>query len=118
MRNTASLFAYVATLCFVCGPDTAAHAAPSLLQIAQHRTPNLVTTINSHRYDGPDDDYDYDDDGDDTPARVDPDAPSATYLVPEWLPPPRPANCGQFHYWNGTYCADAREQPPYVGPRW
>jgi hypothetical protein len=34
------------------------------------------------------------------------------------LPPPRPANCGEFRYWNGEYCADARDQPPYVGPRW
>ena len=32
--------------------------------------------------------------------------------------PSRPANCGQFRYWNGTRCADARDEPPYVGPRW
>jgi len=115
MRNAASLFAYVAVLCFACGPDSAAQSAPSTLALARHGTPNLVTTINSHRHDDPDD---YGDDWDDPQARVDSNAPSATLLVPEWLPPPRPANCGEYHYWNGAYCADAREQPPYVGPRW
>lgn len=29
----------------------------------------------------------------------------------------RPANCGEFRYWNGWRCADARLEPPYVGPR-
>ena len=24
----------------------------------------------------------------------------------------RPSNCGQFRYWNGTRCADARVNPP------
>lgn len=24
----------------------------------------------------------------------------------------RPSNCGQYRYWNGTRCADARFQPP------
>ena len=32
--------------------------------------------------------------------------------------PPAPSNCGEYHYWNGSYCADARREPPYVGPRW
>src|SRR6478752_2893532 len=44
--------------------------------------------------------------------------PAPGYPLPEWLPPPRPANCGEFHYWNGEVCADARVRPPYVGPRW
>lgn len=35
-----------------------------------------------------------------------------------WSPPPRPASCGKYRYWNGEYCADARRSPPYVGPRW
>lgn len=36
-----------------------------------------------------------------------------------WLaPPPPPASCGQYRYWNGEYCADARREPPYIGPRW
>jgi hypothetical protein len=29
----------------------------------------------------------------------------------------RPSNCGRYRYWNGSYCADARKEPPYVGPR-
>ena len=24
----------------------------------------------------------------------------------------RPSTCGQYRYWNGTYCADARVNPP------
>jgi len=24
----------------------------------------------------------------------------------------RPSNCGEFRYWNGTRCADARVEPP------
>ncbi|MBN8913401.1 MAG: hypothetical protein J0H65_15355 [Rhizobiales bacterium] len=32
-------------------------------------------------------------------------------------PPPPPVSCGQYRYWNGDYCADARREPPYVGPR-
>lgn len=114
MRNAASLFAYLAVLSFVCASNAGAGAAPSLLQISNQGAPYLVT-INSRQYDNADDD---DDNWDDPPARVDPDAPPATYLVPEWLPPPRPANCGEYRYWNGAYCADARDQPPYVGPRW
>ncbi len=26
----------------------------------------------------------------------------------------RPLNCGEFRYWNGTRCADARVDPPRV----
>ena len=47
--------------------------------------------------------------------------PPAAALYPpayEWLPPPRPVDCGEYHYWNGEYCVDARSVPPYVGPRW
>jgi hypothetical protein len=53
------------------------------------------------------------------PVRYPP--PAAAYFdapVYEWLPPPRPVNCGEYKYWNGEYCADARYNPPYVGPRW
>jgi hypothetical protein len=28
--------------------------------------------------------------------------------------PIRPANCGEFRYWNGARCVDAREVPPDV----
>jgi len=33
------------------------------------------------------------------------------------VPPPRPTSCGEFHYWNGQYCVDARYNRPYLGPR-
>ena len=56
--------------------------------------------------------------------------PVETYVPPAivYFPPPivyypaleplRPASCGRYRYWNGEYCADARYQRPYVGPRW
>lgn len=33
------------------------------------------------------------------------------------VPPPRPTSCGEFRYWNGEYCADARDERPYLGPK-
>jgi hypothetical protein len=30
---------------------------------------------------------------------------------------PRPASCGEYRYWNGQYCVDARYNRPYLGPR-
>ena len=30
----------------------------------------------------------------------------------------RPLSCGEFRYWNGFECADARDDPPDLGPRW
>ncbi len=33
------------------------------------------------------------------------------------LPPPRPLSCGEYRYWNGERCVDARYHNPYVGPR-
>ncbi len=33
------------------------------------------------------------------------------------LPPPRPLSCGQYRYWNGVACVDARYTDPYLGPR-
>ncbi|HEX2841610.1 hypothetical protein [Hyphomicrobium sp.] len=52
-------------------------------------------------------------------ARVVP-PPAAVYEPPVygWISPPRPSNCGKYRYWNGERCADARFDPPYVGPRW
>lgn len=32
--------------------------------------------------------------------------------------PPRRRSCGEFYYWNGRCCVDARWHPPYVGPKW
>lgn len=53
-------------------------------------------------------------------VRVVPAPPIAVYEPPVygWLSPPRPSNCGKYRYWNGEYCADARKEPPYIGPRW
>jgi hypothetical protein len=34
------------------------------------------------------------------------------------LPPPRPVSCGEYRYWNGQYCVDARYNTPYLGPRY
>jgi hypothetical protein len=31
--------------------------------------------------------------------------------------PVRPRSCGQYHYWNGLACVDARYYDPYLGPR-
>ncbi len=45
--------------------------------------------------------------------------PPAYYQAPVVaLEPLRPRSCGKYRYWNGDYCADARYQRPYVGPRW
>ncbi len=31
--------------------------------------------------------------------------------------PARPVSCGEFHYWDGEHCVDARYNNPYLGPR-
>jgi hypothetical protein len=31
--------------------------------------------------------------------------------------PVRPASCGEYRYWDGDRCVDARYHNPYVGPR-
>ena len=31
--------------------------------------------------------------------------------------PARPVSCGEFHYWDGERCVDARFHDPYTGPR-
>jgi len=33
------------------------------------------------------------------------------------LPPPRPLSCGEYRYWDGERCVDARYHNPYIGPR-
>ena len=30
----------------------------------------------------------------------------------------RPSSCGEYRYWKGVRCVDARYRPPYVGPKW
>lgn len=46
--------------------------------------------------------------------------PPAAYYVPPalTLAPLRPRSCGKYRYWNGEYCADARYDRPYLGPKW
>ncbi len=48
----------------------------------------------------------------DVEVDVDDGAPAVIFL-----PPPRPASCGQYRYWNGERCVDARYNDPYLGPR-
>jgi hypothetical protein len=56
------------------------------------------------------------------PVRQTPIPPPPLYAPPVYgwvfIPPPPPPSCGQYHYWAGDHCADARYTPPYVGPRW
>jgi hypothetical protein len=33
------------------------------------------------------------------------------------IAPARPSSCGQYHYWNGVACVDARYNDPYLGPK-
>jgi hypothetical protein len=47
-------------------------------------------------------------------VEVDADAGPPAVIV---LPPPRPLSCGQYRYWNGDRCVDARYHDPYLGPR-
>ena len=49
-------------------------------------------------------------------------APTTTIVTPENPPiiaivPVRPVSCGEFRYWNGSACVDARYNNPYIGPR-
>jgi hypothetical protein len=37
--------------------------------------------------------------------------------APVVVVPARPISCGEFHYWNGVACVDARYNNPYIGPR-
>lgn len=48
----------------------------------------------------------------DAEIEVEPDAPAVIVL-----PPPRPLSCGQYRYWDGRTCVDARYSDPYLGPR-
>jgi hypothetical protein len=33
------------------------------------------------------------------------------------LVPLRPTSCGEYRYWNGVACVDARYHDPYIGPK-
>lgn len=39
------------------------------------------------------------------------DAPAEQYYAQ------RPRSCGEYYYWDGNACVDARKYPPYVGPK-
>lgn len=115
MRNAVAFFFCLMMLGFLSASPSGAYPGLPLSALEQHRGP--IVAVNHHRHDDVYDDDDLDDPP--PPPRADPDPPPPD-TVPDvdLLPPPRPANCGEFRYWNGEYCADARDQPPYVGPRW
>jgi hypothetical protein len=46
------------------------------------------------------------------PIAVVPISPPVVAVVPV-----RPVSCGEFHYWDGERCVDARYNRPYLGPR-
>jgi hypothetical protein len=55
------------------------------------------------------------------PGYVPPPAADALAVTPDGdvvAVPLRPASCGEFHYWNGEACVDARYSRPYLGPIW
>jgi hypothetical protein len=56
------------------------------------------------------------------PTPAVPAVPAAPVVVPGSptviaVVPVRPVSCGEFRYWNGTACVDARYNTPYIGPR-
>ena len=58
-------------------------------------------------------DIDVDSDGDvDDQVTLPGETPPLVLIVPV-----RPASCGQYRYWNGDRCVDARYHNPYIGPR-
>lgn len=99
------------------GPLPAAFAAPRL-----DPAPALVGDRWYREYDD-DDDYYYPPEYYLPPpvVRVVPVPPPVEVYEPPvygWITPPRPSSCGKYRYWTGESCADARYDPPYVGPRW
>jgi hypothetical protein len=50
------------------------------------------------------------------PAPV-PDATAPAVEAAPVLVPVRPLSCGEYHYWDGQTCVDARFNKPYLGPR-
>jgi hypothetical protein len=108
MRHVLILFGAVSISVLVAN---GAIAGPVLPVGAANHTPEMITTIDYwkrywRRHGG-------------APV-VDPDADAAAPVVEETLPPPpppRPLSCGEFHYWNGQACVDARYNNPYLGPK-
>lgn len=116
MRNATALFICIIVPGILSTSPGGAHSILPLTALEQNRLPVIAVT---HRHD---DGYDniYEDEDDlPPPRRADPYPPPPDAApVFEILPPPPPPSCGEFRYWNGEYCADARVQPPYTGPRW
>lgn len=123
MRMTClTLSILVATTAFHYNAVSTAAALPAMAFAS--KTQAATIQIGDRWYRDDDDGYAYPREYDLPPAppvvRVVP-APPAIYYEPPvygWITPPRPASCGKYRYWNGEYCADARYDPPYVGPRW
>jgi hypothetical protein len=99
----------------------AAGAAPLPANAAGQKPASAAIQV----YDGSWYEYLYDDDvygippPPPPPVRYVPAPPIVVYEPPVygWIAPPRPMSCGKYRYWNGEYCADARREPPYTGPR-
>jgi hypothetical protein len=53
---------------------------------------------------------------DDVDVNVDVTVPGETPPVIA-IVPVRPVSCGQYRYWDGERCVDARYNNPYLGPR-
>jgi len=51
------------------------------------------------------------------PAPVVPEGVPLVEGAPVLVVPLRPASCGEYRYWNGVACVDARYNTPYLGPR-
>jgi len=114
MRNAAVFFICLTVIGFFTTSPGRAYSSLTQSTFEQQRAPIVAIT---HHYD---DIYDGDDFDDAPPPRRPDPSPPPPDTIPalEFLPPAPPANCGEFRYWNGEYCADARVEPPYTGPRW
>ncbi|MBA2125195.1 hypothetical protein DLM45_03015 [Hyphomicrobium methylovorum] len=112
MKCAKTFFVSIAAVGFLSASPCVAH--PSVPTFASAQDRHAVITVGHRQY------YDeyYDEDFIEPPPprrRAFPTDDESLFLEVVPLPP---ANCGEFRYWNGEYCADARVQPPYVGPRW
>jgi len=90
-------------------------AETALIEVGGHWYPDARDAYDE--YDGP-----LDDEPPPPPARhrYVPAPPAVGYAPPVygWIAPPPPSSCGVYRYWDGEGCADARDDPPYIGPRW
>ena len=103
---------------FIGGGIVAGVAPPSVMaappQLAVGGAAPVVETIGyRRRY------CKYNDCTGDTNVDVDVTAPADVTLNPPVVAivPVRPVSCGEYHYWDGERCVDARYNNPYLGPR-